>query len=82
MVWFISSEESLIRESYKFSIPNLAISSIIGKTFSPNGVMEYSTLGGTSGYCFFFISPLLQRNFSSSISIFSLMPGIARLSSP
>lgn len=27
-------------------------------------------------------SPLLQRNFNSSISIFSLMLGIARLSSP
>jgi len=43
-------------KNYKFSIPNFAISSIIGNTFSPSGVREYSTLGGTSGYCFFLIN--------------------------
>jgi hypothetical protein len=28
---------------HRFSIPNLEISSIIGSTFLPNGVSEYST---------------------------------------
>ena len=67
---------------FKFSKPNVVSVSAMGKVFSPRFVNVYSTLGGISGYAFLNTNLCSTKKFSSWINIFSLIPGIAFLSSP
>lgn len=68
--------------SFRFSNPNEASLSAIGKVFKPNSVSRYSTLGGISGYDFLDTIPFCTKKFNSCINIFSLMPGMHLFNSP